>query len=320
MLGSSALTRLVIVISASTLLSACANQLSQRSEHETRAERTLLDHSLRIEAAADKPMELPQRRISIYEQQTFDVTDFEVTRVYDRYTPYQPWREIYEVPAGAVAVVAGVGANVINVVALGNVPQEATRGWIEYGMAGLNPAMNVESNGRAEQNLASLKEEQTGQRKEQINLPWTEKPVLVQAGKQTHELMTDRRGYLFINLLDGSLAEQDLSRVKQLFITVEDPKDGAQQTVTLQISKELRGKLGEAHALIFADLENDDVAQWVYRVNRLSQLGFEDEASELEQSLIELTRNDPELQDEFLLALKRDAGRLAADPAATSGD
>ncbi len=38
------------------------------------------------------------------------------------------------------------------------------------------------------------------------------------------------------------------------------------------------------------------------------------EASELEQSLIELTRNDPELQQEFLQALTKDAGRLVADP------
>ena len=311
-----ALFRLLLALSV-TLLGACANQLPQRSEHEAHAERKLLDHSLKVDAAADKPMELPQRRISIYEQQTFEVTDFEVTRVYDRYTPYQAWREVYEIPAGAVAVVAGVGANVVNVVALGNVPQTATRGWIEYGMAGLNPVMNVQSNGRAEQNLASLNEEQTGQHKELISLPWTEKLVLVKAGKQTHELQTDRKGFLYLNLLDGPLAEQDLSAVDNLVIIVEDPKDGAHQEVTLTISKALRDKLEEAHALIFSSLENDDVAQWVYRVNRLSQLGLEDEASELEQSLIELTRNDPELQDEFLQALKKDAGRLAADPGAT---
>ena len=308
--------RLVSLLCLS-LLGACANHLPQRSDQEARAERKLLDHSLQIEAAADKPMDLPQRRVSIYEQKTFDVTDYEITRVYDRYTPYQGWREIYEIPAGAVAVVAGVGANVVNVVALGNVPQSATRGWIEYGMAGLNPAMNMQSNGRAEQNLASLREVQTGQRKEQISLPWTEKPVLVKAGRQTHELTTDRKGYLFINLLDGSLAEQDLRHVDKLVIIVEDPKDGTRQEVTLQISQALRKKLGEAHALIYTNLEDDDVDQWVYRVNRLSQLGFEDEASELEQSLIELTRNDPELQDEFLIALKKNAGRLAADPAAT---
>ena len=299
------------------LLSACANHLPQRSDHEARAERKLLDHSLKIDAAADKPMELPQRRISIYEQQTFDVTDFEVTRVYDRYTPYQGWREVYEIPGGAVAVVAGVGANVVNIIALGNVPQSATRGWIEYGMAGLNPVMNVESNGRAEQNLASLNELQTGQHKEQISLPWAEKPVLVKAGKQTHELMTDRRGLLFLNLLDGPLAEQNLRYIDKLELTVEDPKDGTQQTVTLIISKSLREKLQEAHELIFANLEDDDVSQWVYRVNRLAELGMDDEASELEQSLIELTSNDPELQSAFLQALQKNTGRQVADPKPT---
>lgn len=291
------------------LLSACANHLPQRSDHEARAERKLLDHSLRIDAAEETPMDLPQRRISINEQQTFEVTDFEVTRVYDRYTPYQAWREIYEIPAGAVAVVAGVGANVVNVIALGNVPQSATRGWIEYGMAGLNPAMNVQSHGRAEQNLASLHEVQTGQHKEQLSLPWTEKPVLVKAGKQTHELLTDRRGLLFLNLLDGPLAEQDLTNIDKLTVVVEDPRDGTHQEVTLTISKALRNKLQEAHELIFTNLEDDDVDQWVYRVSRLSQLGLEDEASELEQSLLELTSNDPELQAEFLKALESKTGK-----------
>ena len=56
--------------------------------------------------------------------------------------------------------------------------------------------------------------------------------------------------------------------------------------------------------------------QWVHRVKRLSELGLEEEASELEQSLIELTRNDPELQQEFVQALTKDGGRLVADPGA----
>ncbi len=52
-------------------------------------------------------------------------------------------------------------------------------------------------------------------------------------------------------------------------------------------------------------------------MKRLAELGLEEEASELEQSLIELTRNDPELQQQFMHALLRDAGRLAADPGET---
>lgn len=299
------------------LLGGCANHMSQRAEHEERAERTLLNHSLQIDVGQPAVLELPQRRVRIQDQKTFEVTEFEVTRVYDRYTPYQGWRELYEVPLGAVAVVAGIGANVLNVVLLGNVPETATKGWIDYGFAGLNPFMNTQSNGRSQQNLARIDEHQKEKRTEYSSLPWAERPVLITAGPQTHELSTDRNGVLRLNLLDGPFAEQDVSRVGKLLLSVEDEQDNTHAEASLQVSKTLRGKLLEAHALIYDDLEDDEVAQWVHRVKRLSDLGLEEEANELEQSLIELTRNDPELQQEFLSSLRKDAGRLVADPGAS---
>lgn len=296
------------------LVSGCANHMSQRSEHEERVERKLLDHSLQIDVGEPKVLELPQRRVKINEQKTFEVTEFEVTRHYDRYTPYQPWREVYEIPLGAVAVVGGVGANVVNVFALGNLPDSVTKDWFSYGFAGLNPFMNAQSNGRAQQNLAGIDEVQRDKRTEYSSLPWSERPVQVKAGKQTFDMTTDRNGVLRLNLLDSPFAENDLNHIGRLQISVEDAKDDVHSDSTLMLSSHLRDKLLEAHGLIYDDLEDDEVSQWVHRVKRLSELGLEEEASELEQSLIELTRNDPELQAEFLKSLTRDAGRLVADP------
>ncbi|MFJ2540542.1 hypothetical protein [Pseudomonas sp. NPDC087614] len=296
------------------LVSGCANHMSQRSEHEERVERKLLDHSLQIDVGEPKVLELPQRRVKINEQKTFEVTEFDVTRRYDRYTPYQPWREIYEIPLGVVAVVGGVGANVVNVFALGNLPDSVTKDWLSYGFAGLNPFMNVQSNGRAQQNLAGIDEVQRDKRTEYSSLPWSERPVQVKAGKQTFDMTTDRNGVLRLNLLDSPFAENDLNHVGKLQISVEDANDDVHSDSSLVISSHLRGKLLEAHGLIYDDLEDDEVSQWVHRVKRLSELGLEEEASELEQSLIELTRNDPELQAEFLKSLTKDAGRLVADP------
>lgn len=108
------------------LLSGCANQLPQRSEHEERVERKLLEHTLQVDVGQPDVLELPQRRVRINDQKSFEVTEFEVTRRYDRYTPYQAWREIYEIPLGAVALVAGVGANIVNVVTFGSVPDNIT--------------------------------------------------------------------------------------------------------------------------------------------------------------------------------------------------
>lgn len=298
------------------LLSGCANQMSQRSEHEERIERKLLEHSLQIDVGEPKVLELPQRRVRVHEQKNFEVTEFEVTRRYDRYTPYQPWREIYEIPLGAVAVVAGIGANVVNMFALGNLPDSVTHDWLSYGVAGLNPFMNVQSNGRAQQNLASISEVQKDKRQEYTSLPWGERPVEVKAGKLTHELTTDRNGVLRLNLLDSPFTEQNLTQVGTLHLAVADEENNVRADASLLLSPTLRGKLVEAHELIYDDLEDDEVSEWVHRVKRLSELGLEEEASELEQSLIELTRNDPELQQEFLKALTRDAGRLVADPGA----
>lgn len=311
MLNRSATTCATLCVAL--FIGGCANQLPQRSEHEARTERKLLDHSLRIEVG-EPLLELPQRRIRVLDQKTFEVTDFEVTRRYDRYTPYQVWRELYEIPLGAVAIVAGIGANVLNVAMLGSLPESATRGWISYGFAGLNPFVNVESNGRSQQNLASLDEQRRDARLEYSSLPWAERPVLVTADTETHELSTDRNGVLRLNLLDGPFADQDISLIGRLHLQVEDPQDATRADAMLLVSRSLRGKLLEAHDLIFDDLEGDDVNQWVHRVKRLSELGLEEEASELEQSLIELTRNDPDLQQEFLRTLMQDAGRQASDP------
>lgn len=297
------------------MISGCANHLSQRSEHEERVERKLLEHSLEVDIGEPKTLELPQRRVRIHELKTFDVTEFDVTRHYDRYTPYQPWREIYEIPLGAVTVVAGIGANIVNVITFGSLPDSVTKDWISYGVAGLNPFMNVPSHGRAQQNLAGIDEVQHDHRIEHTTLPWSESPVEVKAGNQAHELITDRNGVLRINLLDSPFAEQDLSRVTQLSLRVEDDQATVHTNASLPLSKSLRGKLIEAHGLIYDDLEDDEVSQWVHRVKRLSELGLEEEASDLEQTLIEMTRNDPQLQHEFLRSLAKDAGRLVAVPA-----
>ncbi|KAB0502272.1 hypothetical protein [Pseudomonas moorei] len=296
------------------LVSGCANHMSQRSEHEERVERKLLDHSLQIDVGEPKVLELPQRRVKIHEQKTFEVTEFDVTRHYDRYTPYQPWRKIYEIPLGAVAVVGGACANVVNVFAFGNLPDSMTKDWLSYGFAGLNPFMNMQSNGRAQQNLAGIDEVQRDKRMEYSSLPWSERPVEVKAGKETFELTTDKNGVLRLNLLDSPFAEYDLNHLGKLQISVSDSKGDVHTDSSLVLSSTLRGKLLEAHSLIYDDLEDDEVSQWVHRVKRLSELGLEEEASELEQSLVELTRNDPELQTEFLKSLTKNAGRLVADP------
>lgn len=294
--------KLASLLCLSLLLAGCANQLPPRNEHEDRIERVLLTHELHIDAGT-AALELPRRRIRVIEQQTFEVTHFAVTRSYDRYTPYQGWREIYEIPLGAVAVVAGIGANIVNVVALGRLPERVTRGWINYGIDGLNPAMNVVSNGRAQQNLAHVSDVQTGKDIESNSIPWAERNISVMAGTQEYALLSNSLGYVDINLLDEPFSDADLSDAEQLIIAAEDQNQAIHAQSELLLSKTLRQKLVAAQPLIFDELEDADITDWVARIKKLSALGFEEEANNLEQSLLFLTRNDPDLQKDLIALL-----------------
>ena len=219
MFKRNALSLIATLLGGSLLLSGCATSCRSAASMRSASSVNCSDHSLQIDVGEPRVLELPQRRVRVHEQKTFEVTAFDVTRRYDRYTPYQAWRELYEVPLGALAVVGGIGANVLNVALLGSLPDSATKDWISYGFAGLNPAINVESNGRSQQNLASLEERRQDARTEYSSLPWAERPVLVKAGEQNHELLTDRNGILRLNLLDSPFAEQDVTRISTLLLT-----------------------------------------------------------------------------------------------------
>src|SRR5690606_41761702 len=125
------------------------------------------------------------------------------------------------------------------------------------------------TNGLARQMLRGNKQQRQDTRLEYSSLPWAERPVQVVAGPQTHELNTDRNGVLRLNLLDGPFAEQHISEIGKLLLTVEDEQDGTRADAFLLVSRNLRGKLQEAQELIYADLAGDASGQWAPPATRL---------------------------------------------------
>lgn len=144
--------------------------------------------------------------------------------------------------------------------------------------------------------------ERVDQHDDYRNLPWANKPVMVSAGEFTATLHTDMDGAVRLNLLDDGFVELDYDqlRVIQLTATAAPTVRGE---LNLLVGRDLRPKLAEAVALIYDDLEEDDVEQWAYRVNRLAELGLLEESNQLENMLILLTTGDPELQQQFVSTL-----------------
>ncbi|MEH6564763.1 MAG: hypothetical protein V7756_05485 [Halopseudomonas sp.] len=134
------------------------------------------------------------------------------------------------------------------------------------------------------------------------SLPWANQQVELVVGKVRVSRQTDQDGQLRLNLLDEDFVGLDFDEVRIITLSVS-AGPGVQTDATLLVGRELRSKLREAEQLIYDNLEEDDVNQWVYRVQRLAALGLDEESSQLENMLILLTTGDPQLQGDFIQAL-----------------
>tara|TARA_R110002111_G_scaffold443_1_gene3505 strand:+ start:3165 stop:3869 length:705 start_codon:yes stop_codon:yes gene_type:complete len=134
------------------------------------------------------------------------------------------------------------------------------------------------------------------------SLPWANQRVNLAIGEVRVSRQTDQDGQLRLNLLDEDFVGLNFDEVRIIRLTaIAEP--GVQTETTLLVDRGLRGKLQEAEKLIYDNLEEDDVNQWVHRVQRLAALGLNEESSQLENMLILLTTGDPQLQGDFIQAL-----------------
>lgn len=136
-------------------------------------------------------------------------------------------------------------------------------------------------------------------------LPWANQRLTLIAEGQQFALQTDHEGTVRLNLLEERFIDLDFEQLRVVeLIARASPEVVAEQD--LLISRELRSILQEAVPLIYDNLEEGDVEQWVERVRRLHALGLREESTQLENMLILLTVGDPELQYEFMHALERE--------------
>jgi hypothetical protein len=67
---------------------------------------------------------------------------------YDVSTPYNPLREIYEIPFGIVGLVASLVLNIADVCVLGMIPNSFIEPITDWSAAAANPFMNTENESR----------------------------------------------------------------------------------------------------------------------------------------------------------------------------
>ena len=133
-------------------------------------------------------------------------------------------------------------------------------------------------------------------------LPWADRTLTIQLGELAVTRQTDSDGQLRLNLLDEDIVPVDFDQLRVIELDAQATPE-VHAEATLLIDRDLRSVLHEASELIYDNLEEDEVSQWVDRIERLRQLELKEEASQLENMLILLTTGDPQLQGDFVQAL-----------------
>ncbi|HTO68237.1 MAG TPA: hypothetical protein VMR31_00110 [Myxococcota bacterium] len=204
----------------------------------------------------------------------------------DEETPWRAQNELWEVPAGLVAVPFFVGVKASNKLCLGLIPNDFIEGGLDWSFAALNPAMNVESPTRVRGVEVSRKTRELGSETDRATRPLAGVPVAVSLDRSSHAtLPTDPDGRVRVDLLALLGVPVDPTpRSVRVEVAGAAPRSGA--SLELPLSGRMRERLAAGARERAAALTPGASAERAARaVEALGALGFRDSALALEREL-----------------------------------
>lgn len=144
--------------------------------------------------------------IQLYENRVTAVKLYENHRTMKRSTPYEWWREFYEVPVGLVVFPIGIVSHVLNVFSFGIFPYRWCWAMDCYGLSSLNPFLNAEDEDRIVDEPLKNARELIDQREENEEILKVDSDVMAIIGEKRKISQTDSQGRAVFWLLkhDGS--------------------------------------------------------------------------------------------------------------------
>ncbi|MBM7456267.1 hypothetical protein HNR62_002153 [Oceanisphaera litoralis] len=203
------------------------------------------------------------------------------------YTPYQPLRELYELPGGIIMTAGGVVFSIVDVVPFfGMLPDVMTKDLLANGVAGINPFMNIESHARSEKQILGIPEREViDQKIEKSESPLRQFKLTAALDASIASLETDERGLLpvdLLSLMDGNTAPS------MLRLSAANAS-GEQVNHEFVLTRQLSVRLLRAKQLIdkYEQIDGDKLAlpEAIADLNTLSRWGFEHAVRALEQQI-----------------------------------
>jgi hypothetical protein len=202
----------------------CANHVRFLDVQEERLDTVRVDAEYEIEAG-DARILSSEIQLAFFQIEHFEDRTEQTTIKYEEYTPYQPARELYEVPTGLVSVPLSIAFNALRVASLFYIPGDMVEGYTNWTYAALNPFMNVESSERVVRERIAVTDVEKFSEHRRVRIPLVGAPVAARYDLGAPAaLVTGEEGVVTFHLLDVVSASMG-PRPRKLHVYLE--KEGS---------------------------------------------------------------------------------------------
>lgn len=285
------------------VLAGCANHLrdmdSVSQEDDKKVLNVKYDLKLTPETIRDASY-----HVEIEKLESVEIKKYQVSTVKSIVTPYQGWRELYEVPAGIGLLPVSIGSHLLFICSFGILPYDIPKSITNLSFTGMNPALNWENEERSEENLVSLERKLLSDVTENIKTPLAHQEITIRSEKQNRKYTTDDFGGFDLNFLALNAADTFFPNGRKVSFVVEDTPERELKHIIL--TRDFLARLRRAQDRINAYRANPSGKDLFETVIYLEKNGFEQLAYSLEESELARTASDARFQEAFKSAAQEE--------------
>ncbi len=284
-----------LVLFCALLLAGCANTIRTYDDTEDRIERATIGTKYAVLLNPEMPnsFEFTATAATVHKQTVKKYQTFTHGEVV---TPYQGWREFYEVPCGLVLVPVSLCSHLISVFTFGVYPFSFSNDVTCVAYSGLNPCLNWESESRTEKRPLTSEDKLIDETEEDKVTPIPGAVLTVATSDISREFKTDEFGTVKLTLVGLDRGESIFRGDREFHFTVSGD---AETTHRLLISREFANKLLRARAAIMRYEAAPTGRKLSETVKTLEELKFTGLAFQLEKRELARHQNDTAFMDEF---------------------
>ena len=284
---------------ASLLFAAgCANHLEDVAKETPENSRSVLGTQYVLTMEKEIP-DSASFKVTVDQVEEVQVTVDQVRKISALSTPYQGWRESYEVISGICLFPVALVSHVFSALSFGMFPFSWSAEVLKYSLDGMNPCMNFESRSRAEEQLLRVERTRIDSYKETKRHPLANEYLVIRPGADVYwRVKTNDLGQAEIVLLSIDTEKSRALNSRHLDVYLEK---GNVKCKTIPMSRKLLMRLSQGRRAMLKYYSVPGGAQLAECVKKLEDLSLENLAYQLEEREL---KKHPEYRAAFEKAVK----------------